>query len=790
MYFKRIAFFSFLFFASIFLISKLGASPVQAGWYYNDCPGYHQDCMWNSCLYEEWNSCCSTTFVCDYVEPWGDCGYGHDECNGCSQCVAGTECFTLCNPGEWQCSADPVSCSWGNCSTSCGTGTQSGNCTNTCSSWTDSQSCSDYSGCSSCTPNWTCWDSGSCSTTCGTGSMPRSCSDGCGDTMASSRECTDYSGCSCNPSWSCSVSACSASCGGGTQIETCTDANGCYSPVYSSPLSCNTQSCSTSCTLDQCGILAGCDSYQNPDICGTAPGYQNCGSGTCSDGTNWTRYCTPNCSDPNRDCYNTPSCGSPVNCTTQGANFCPDGGCPPSSCTGDGKCGAGGNCYTDCTICATPQHLECQNNVCMMVSGAGTNKCTINEECQSASAPSAYHLECQGSSCVSVAGGGNSSCASNPDCGGVAPTASPVPSGSPAPSGSPVPSGSPAPGIPTGTISANPNPCTVTSGSLCSSTINWTTANVSSPIVCLKTGGPETLFANAVSGSKAAPWISPGTVYTFNLRNSLTCGSGTLLSSVSVTGIMAPSAPTIIDTQTGTNITNITSPTCVNSSTYSGSEVTISWTNPADPVEWVDISTSNSFPPVSGVWAHDYVLGSSSTTAPLNFTLNTDESPWLATSGTTYYVTLWNGSRSSASTFTVPRCPNPEKPSLSPPSCPDPTSTTFNWTPAIPNYAISYSIRVDANPTSWKTGGWSCPGNPNNLNAGDNCADGLTTTSYTAPSIANTIYGWRVRAVGPFGTSAWAIGSNFTCPTIIIGPWIQTTGDVHTQREINAPGGP
>ena len=64
-----------------------------------------------------------------------------------------------------------------------------------------------------------------------------------------------------------------------------------------------------------------------------------------------------------------------------------------------------------------------------------------------------------------------------------------------------------------GTISASPNPCTL-SGSLCTSYITWTTSGVSNAQVWVGVGsGSEALFASAVSCSGtdcAAPWIQGG----------------------------------------------------------------------------------------------------------------------------------------------------------------------------------------------------------------------------------------------------------------------------------------
>jgi|GEM_PF-6319435 len=92
---------------------------------------------------------------------------------------------------------------------------------------------------------------------------------------------------------------------------------------------------------------------------------------------------------------------------------------------------------------------------------------------------------------------------------------------------------------PSGTISASPNPCSVTlPGSQCTSYLTWSTSNVSSANVYVAVdGGAEALFASSLSCSGttcAAPWIQPGHNYDFNLRNG---SGGGLLSTVRVNGV-------------------------------------------------------------------------------------------------------------------------------------------------------------------------------------------------------------------------------------------------------------
>ncbi|MHB1769624.1 MAG: hypothetical protein ACYCPH_00900 [Minisyncoccota bacterium] len=86
---------------------------------------------------------------------------------------------------------------------------------------------------------------------------------------------------------------------------------------------------------------------------------------------------------------------------------------------------------------------------------------------------------------------------------------------------------------PTGTISASPNPCTITAGSsTCSSSISWSTSNTPSATVTINNGSQT--FAGGTSGTQTASWIPNGSVL-FTLNDS----NGNALSSVNVTGVCA-----------------------------------------------------------------------------------------------------------------------------------------------------------------------------------------------------------------------------------------------------------
>ena len=74
--------------------------------------------------------------------------------------------------------------------------------------------------------------------------------------------------------------------------------------------------------------------------------------------------------------------------------------------------------------------------------------------------------------------------------------------------------------IGTGTINASPNPCTISGGaSVCSTTITWSTSNVTTGQVTVQdsAGGGEVNFASGTSGSQSAQLQAPPHQYTFRL---------------------------------------------------------------------------------------------------------------------------------------------------------------------------------------------------------------------------------------------------------------------------------
>ncbi|MBU1031784.1 hypothetical protein KKE03_02595, partial [Patescibacteria group bacterium] len=173
----------------------------------------------------------------------------------------------------------------------------------------------------------------------------------------------------------------------------------------------------------------------------------------------------------------------------------------------------------------------------------------------------------------------------------------------------------------------------------------------------------------------------------------------------------------------------ITTPSCIFSG-YNESGVTISWTTTTPAVTYVDISTASSFSPY-----YNKAVSNTSTTAPDGFssganslTLNTD---------TTYYVRTWNGSlHSNTATFSIPLCVL---------ACPD-----------------GLEACGDSVPSASSIG--TCNG-----------------TWQANPGVSSTYNIWCAANAGP------ARGYCYRCNAT---PWIQASGDVHSNERINAQGGP
>ena len=70
---------------------------------------------------------------------------------------------------------------------------------------------------------------------------------------------------------------------------------------------------------------------------------------------------------------------------------------------------------SDTIVVAPPAHLECVNNACTSVSGAGPNRCTSNNDC---TGPTYAACDPAQQACVNESGTASSSCTSDPACGG------------------------------------------------------------------------------------------------------------------------------------------------------------------------------------------------------------------------------------------------------------------------------------------------------------------------------------------------------------------------------------
>ncbi len=151
--------------------------------------------------------------------------------------------------------------------------------------------------------------------------------------------------------------------------------------------------------------------------------------------------------------------------------------------------------------------------------------------------------------------------------------------------------------LPTGTISASPNPCTITAGqSVCSSTISWSTANTPSATITIPDGQT---FAGGTSGSQAAPWIPNGSVL-FTLRDS----NGNPLNTVNVTGACA-SGTTWNGSVCATNPPTASLSASPNPVAYNGRS-TLTWS-----------STNATSCTAGGPWSNSGTLSGSGLTNPL-----------------------------------------------------------------------------------------------------------------------------------------------------------------------------
>lgn len=73
------------------------------------------------------------------------------------------------------------------------------------------------------------------------------------------------------------------------------------------------------------------------------------------------------------------------------------------------------NCQKTLTVnpATTPTHKACSNNTCVTVSGAGSNECQTDTDCQAAT-----HKVCQNYTCTTITGAGTNQCQTDAGCQG------------------------------------------------------------------------------------------------------------------------------------------------------------------------------------------------------------------------------------------------------------------------------------------------------------------------------------------------------------------------------------
>jgi len=185
--------------------------------------------------------------------------------------------------------------------------------------------------------------------------------------------------------------------------------------------------CFNNCTYGPCFITSTgmCDG-------GCLPGLTLCSDGTCSVLCEKTDKGVAGCKDlPNNNCEDGEGCAC-SDCngekdTCDDNNVCVLNGTVTNCCTedeyngvGDGVCNQ--ECYfvdVDCSS-PTPTHTECNNNMCVEISGDGINECSpLGGSC---TIPPINHAECVSNSCVMVSGSGTNECDESVDCSSPTPT--------------------------------------------------------------------------------------------------------------------------------------------------------------------------------------------------------------------------------------------------------------------------------------------------------------------------------------------------------------------------------
>lgn len=138
------------------------------------------------------------------------------------------------------------------------------------------------------------------------------------------------------------------------------------------------------------------------------------------------------------------------------------------------------------------------------------------------------------------------------------------------------------------------------------------------------------------------------------------------------TPIPAPAAPKITQ-----NVSCVSGP-------YTGSEITVSWTNPSGaPVSWVDISPNLYF---VDFW-NKSVSGLTSTTAPAGFSNTPAFLPNIV-----YYVRLYNGIHSPIASFAILSCPDtqaPSAPSNLTAAVVSSSQINLSWSPSTDNTGVA-----------------------------------------------------------------------------------------------------
>ncbi|MBI2315034.1 hypothetical protein HYU93_03190 [Candidatus Daviesbacteria bacterium] len=213
----------------------------------------------------------------------------------------------------------------------------------------------------------------------------------------------------------------------------------------------------------------------------------------------------------------------------------------------------------------------------------------------------------------------------------------------------------------------------------------------------------------------------------------------------------------------------ITSSLSCISGSHSGNEISFSWTNPTLNIQarYMDISTDSSF----ATYYHKNITDTI-TTNGTGFEGFQDVLGTLTyTPDTTYYVRLWNGyNRSQSISFTTPSfCP------LTASCSPMPNSIIYTrgsttWTPFPAGGTGSYTYQ------------WSFTG----CSAEENC---VSTTASTPYKIYYTAGTKEASVIVESGVQSITANCTLTVNNVTR-PWIQVTGDVHSNTGIKAPGGP